>query len=175
MDISKISTGKNAPFEVNAFIEIPQGGAPIKYELDKDSGAIFVDRFLHTAMYYPANYGFIPNTLADDGDPADIMVLTNIPVVPGVVIPCRPIGVLKMRDEAGIDDKILAVPTAKIAPFYADIKTYTDLPEILVQQIAHFFARYKDLEKGKMVEVVGWEGPDVAYDIIRAGIAAGAK
>ena len=151
-------------------IEIPQGGEPVKYEIDKDSGAIFVDRFLHTAMFYPANYGFIPHTLAEDGDPMDIMVVSSTPVVPGAVIRCRPIGVLIMSDEAGKDEKVLAVPVDKLHPFYKDVATYTDLPSILTEQIAHFFAHYKDLEKGKTVDIVRWDGPAEAAELIGQSI-----
>ncbi|MET0336393.1 MAG: inorganic diphosphatase [Caulobacter sp.] len=172
MDLSKIPTGKNPPHDLYAVIEIPQGGEPVKYELDKDSGAIFVDRFLHTAMYYPANYGFIPHTLADDGDPMDIMVVSQTPVVPGAVIRCRPIGVLKMTDEAGGDEKILAVPVDKLHPFYTGVKSWDELPSILVEQIAHFFKHYKDLEKGKSVTIGGWGDADEAADLIMKSIEA---
>ena len=170
MDLTKIAIGPNPPYDVYAVIEIPQGGEPVKYEIDKDSGAIFVDRFLHTAMFYPANYGFIPHTLAEDGDPMDIMVVSSTPVVPGAVIRCRPIGVLLMSDEAGADEKVLAVPVDKLHPFYKDVATYTDLPSILTEQIAHFFAHYKDLEKGKTVDIVRWDGPKEAAEMIIAGI-----
>ena len=166
MDLSKIPTGKNPPYDVYAVIEIPQGGEPVKYELDKESGAIFVDRFLHTAMFYPANYGFIPHTLAGDGDPMDIMVVSQTPVVPGAVIRCRPVGVLMMTDEAGSDEKILAVPVDKLHPSYGDVKSWTDLPRILTEQIAHFFQHYKDLEKGKMVKISGWGDADEAARLI---------
>ena len=146
MDVSKIPTGLNPPYDVNAIIEIPQGGEPVKYELDKASGAIFVDRFLHTAMFYPGNYGFIPHTLADDGDPMDIMVVGPTPVVPGAVIRCRPIGALIMTDEAGGDEKVLAVPVDALHPFY------------------------RDLEKGKSVEISHWADPDETAALIRASI-----
>ncbi|WP_269715108.1 inorganic diphosphatase [Caulobacter sp. NIBR2454] len=172
MDLSKIPTGKNPPYDLYAVIEIPQGGEPVKYELDKDSGAIFVDRFLHTAMYYPANYGFIPHTLADDGDPMDIMVVSQTPVVPGAVIRCRPIGVLKMTDEAGGDEKILAVPVDKLHPFYTGVNSWNELPSILVEQIAHFFKHYKDLEKGKSVTIGGWGDAEEAADLILKSIDA---
>ena len=170
MDLTKIPIGPNPPYDVYAVIEIPQGGEPVKYEIDKDSGAIFVDRFLHTAMFYPANYGFIPHTLAEDGDPMDIMVVSSTPVVPGAVIRCRPIGVLLMSDEMGADEKVLAVPVDKLHPFYKDVSSYTDLPSILTEQIAHFFAHYKDLEKGKTVDIVRWDGPKEAADMIVQGI-----
>ena len=170
MDLSKIPTGKNPPHDVYAVIEIPQGGEPVKYELDKESGAIFVDRFLHTAMFYPANYGFIPHTLADDGDPMDIMVVSMVPVAPGVVIRARPVGVLKMTDEAGGDEKILAVPVDKLHPSYAHVKAWSDLPEMLTAQIAHFFQHYKDLEKNKRVDISGWGDAAEAEQIIMTSI-----
>jgi inorganic pyrophosphatase len=170
MDISKIPTGENPPYDLNAVIEIPQGGEPVKYEIDKDSGAIFVDRFLHTAMFYPGNYGFIPHTLADDGDPMDVMVVGPTPVVPGAIIRCRPIGVLMMSDEKGADEKILAVPVDKLHPFYTDVASWRSLPATLTDQIAHFFAHYKDLEKGKSVEIVRWGDAEEAADLIKAGI-----
>jgi len=170
MDLSKIPVGANPPYDVNALIEIAQGGEPVKYELDKDSGAIFVDRFLHTAMFYPGNYGFIPHTLADDGDPMDILVVGPTPVVPGAIIRCRPVGALIMRDEAGGDEKILAVPVDKLHPFYAGVDSWRALPSILTEQIAHFFQHYKDLEKGKSVEIVRWADPEEAAELIRASI-----
>lgn len=170
MDISKLPIGKNPPFEVNAFIEVPMGGSPVKYELDKKSGMMFVDRFLHTAMHYPCNYGFIPHTLSDDGDPVDVAVLGQMPVSPGVVIPSRPIGVLLMEDESGVDEKILAVPVDKLHPYYAEIGSYRDVRPVLLEQIAHFFGHYKDLEKGKWVKVQGWSERDEAYELIRQGI-----
>ncbi len=170
MDISKIPTGKNPPDDINVIIEIPQGGYPIKYEIDKASGALFVDRFLHTSMVYPSNYGFIPGTLSDDGDPVDVLVVSQIPVVPGAVIRSRPIGALVMEDESGGDEKILAVPVDKLHPFYEKVRSYQDLPQILIEQIAHFFQRYKDLEKGKWVKVVKWVGPVEAREMIQSGI-----
>lgn len=170
MDINKISVGNNPPDEVNVLIEIPQGGYPVKYEVDKESGALFVDRFLHTSMIYPANYGFIPHTLSDDGDPCDVLVVGQIPVIPGSVIPCRPIGALLMEDEAGHDEKILAVPLDKLHPFYSKVNSYLDLPEILCDQIAHFFQHYKDLEKGKWVKITKWVGVEEAKKIIKEGI-----
>lgn len=167
MDISKIPVGKNPPWDINVIIEIPQGGQPVKYELDKDSGALYVDRFLHTAMFYPANYGFVPHTLALDGDPMDVMVVGTTPVVPGVVLRSRPIGVLIMEDDAGMDEKILAVPVDKLHPFYSNISSYRQLPQILVEQITHFFEHYKDLEKGKWVRVVRWGEADEAAKLIQ--------
>ncbi|MGE3335873.1 MAG: inorganic diphosphatase [Rhodospirillaceae bacterium] len=171
MDISKISAGPNPPDDIHVLIEIPQGGYPVKYELDKDSGALFVDRFLHTAMQYPANYGFIPHTLSGDGDPCDVLVVSHTPVVPGAVIRCRPIGALLMKDEAGPDEKLIAVPVDRLHPFYTGVETYADLPPILTEQIAHFFQHYKDLEKGKWVTIVEWVGPDAARKLIREGLA----
>lgn len=173
MDISKIPVGKNPPDEINVIIEIPQGGHPVKYEMDKASGAMFVDRFLHTSMIYPGNYGFIPHTLSGDGDPCDVLVIGQLPVIAGAVIRSRPIGVLKMEDNAGADEKILAVPVDALHPFYAKVLSYKDLPEILTEQIAHFFEHYKDLEKGKWVKGLKWAGPEEAKAMILAGIEAG--
>jgi inorganic pyrophosphatase len=170
MDLSKIAVGVNPPYDLNAVIEIPQGGEPVKYEFDKESGALMVDRFLHTAMFYPGNYGFIPHTLADDGDPMDILVVGPTPVVPGAVIRCRPIGVLMMIDEKGADEKILAVPVDALHPFYREIDSWRALPSILTEQIAHFFAHYKDLEKGKTTEIVRWADPEEAAELIRIAI-----
>jgi inorganic pyrophosphatase len=171
MDLSKIPVGVNPPYDVYALIEIPQGGEPVKYEFDKDSGALMVDRFLHTAMFYPGNYGFIPHTLADDGDPMDIMVVGRTPVVPGAVIRCRPIGALMMTDEKGADEKILAVPVDQLHPFYTNIDSWRALPNILTEQIAHFFKHYKDLEKGKNTEISRWADPEEAADLIRTAMA----
>jgi inorganic pyrophosphatase len=170
MDFSKISAGLDPPADINVVIEIPQGGEPVKYELDKASGAMFVDRFLHTAMFYPGNYGFIPNTLSGDGDPCDVLVVGQVPVVPGAVIRCRPIGALLMNDEAGPDEKIVAVPVDKLHPFYSGVASYKDLPPILTEQIAHFFQHYKDLEKGKWVTIVRWLDPQEAGELIMASI-----
>ena len=172
MNIDAIPVGPNPPWDVNVIIEIPQGGLPVKYEMDKHSGALFVDRFLHTAMYYPGNYGFIPHTLSDDGDPCDVIVLNPTPVVPGCIIRSRPIGVLKMEDEAGGDEKILAVPVDKLNPYYTDIASYRQLPAILVEQIEHFFTRYKDLEKNKSVTVKGWGDAGEAAELIAVGMRA---
>ncbi len=169
MDVSKISAGKNPPEEINVVIEIPAGSA-VKYELDKESGAIFVDRFLYTAMVYPFNYGFIPGTKADDGDPVDVLVMSNLPVVPGAVIRARPIGVLIMEDESGRDEKILAVPVKKLDPSFESIKSVEDLPEALKAKIKHFFEHYKELEPGKWVKVTGWEGPEKAKEIIKKAL-----
>ncbi|MBL6957680.1 MAG: inorganic diphosphatase [Rhodospirillales bacterium] len=170
MNIDKIAIGENVPYDVNVIIEIPLGGNPVKYEMDKDSGAMVVDRFLHTAMYYPCNYGFIPHTLSDDGDPVDAAVLGQVPVSPGVIIPSRPIGVMLMEDESGVDEKILCVPVDRLHPFYSDVGSYRDLRPVLIEQIAHFFTHYKDLEKGKWAEVKGWGEPEEAFDLIRQGI-----
>src|SRR5882757_1775722 len=156
MDLSKIPAGRKPPDDVNALIEIPVGGVPVKYEIDKASGTLFVDRFLHTAMFYPGNYGFIPQTLSEDGDPLDIIVIAPVPVVPGAVIRCRPVGALVMKDQAGPDEKVLAVPVDELHPFYTGIRSYRDLPSILRQQIAHFFQHYKDLEKGKWTKIGDW-------------------
>jgi len=175
MDINKISVGKNAPKEVNVIIEVPLGSDPIKYEIDKDSGALVVDRFLHTPMFYPCNYGFIPHTLSDDGDPADVLVVGRLPIQPGAVIAVRPIGVLLMEDESGIDEKILAVPTSKLDPFYDKIENYTDLPQILLDQVAHFFEHYKDLEKNKWVKIQGWKDKEKAEEVILESIEAAKK
>ena len=166
MDISKIPVGNNPPYEVNVIIEIPLGGVPVKYEMDKDSGAMYVDRFLHTAMYYPCNYGFVPHTLSDDGDPIDAAVVGQIPVIPGVVIRSRPVGVLMMEDESGIDEKILCVPVDDLHPFYTNVGSYRDLRPILIEQIAHFFEHYKDLEKGKWVKVQRWGEAEEANRLI---------
>ncbi len=175
MNISKIAIGKNVPEEINVIIEVPAGVAPVKYEMDKDSGAIVVDRFVQTAMHYPCNYGFIPHTLSLDGDPADVLVITRYPLVPGAVIAARPIGVLLMEDDGGKDEKIIAVPTAKLDPMYANIKETKDLPEIVTAQIQHFFEHYKDLEKGKWVKIAGWGDAAKAKELILASVEAGKK
>ncbi len=156
MSLHLVPTGKNCPDEVNVIIEIPMGGEPIKYEVDKDSGALFVDRILGTSMRYPCNYGYIPHTLCGDGDPADVLVFMNRPLLPGSVVRCRPIGMLKMTDESGEDAKILAVPVSKISKYYDGVDSLDDLPQIKLQQIAHFFEHYKDLEEGKWVKIEGW-------------------
>ncbi|MGB8275168.1 MAG: inorganic diphosphatase [Alphaproteobacteria bacterium] len=174
MDIKKVPIGENPPYDINVVIEIPLGGNPVKYELDKDSGAMFVDRFLHTAMYYPFNYGFIPHTLSEDGDPVDAAVVSQIPVTPGAIIRSRPIGVLIMEDEHGIDEKILCVPVDALHPYFAGIGSYRDLPAILIEQIAHFFSHYKDLEKGKWVKVKRWGEPEEATQLVRDGMARAA-
>lgn len=170
MDLNRIPSGNDVPWDINVVIEVPMGTEPVKYEMDKDSGALYVDRFLHTAMYYPCNYGFIPHTLSGDGDPADVLVISNNPVHAGSVLRARPIGVLLMEDESGQDEKILAVPHAKLHPYYNDVKNYTDLPEILHEQISHFFEHYKDLEKNKWVKVIGWKDADLAAELIQEAV-----
>lgn len=170
MNISTIPPGRDPPREVNAFVEIPQGGLPVKYELDKASGALFVDRFLHTSMIYPFNYGFIPGTLAEDGDPLDILVVTPMPVIAGAVIRARPVGVMLMSDEKGVDEKIMAVPVDPLNPFYADVRTHEDLPPLMLKQIQHFFTHYKDLEPGKGASVGEWASLDHAHARIMASI-----
>ncbi len=171
MNIDAISIGKNPPDEVNVLIEVPIGGEPIKYEIDKKAGTLVVDRFLYTPMRYPGNYGFIPHTLSQDGDPCDVLVANTRPITPGAVIAVRPIGVLRMTDEAGGDEKIVAVPAARLTQRYAHIKNYTDLPDIVCRQIEHFFAHYKDLEPGKWVKCDGWGDVDEARRLIVEGIA----
>jgi len=170
MDISKISIGPNPPHDINVIIEIPLRGEPVKYEICKESGAMFVDRFLHTAMFYPANYGFVPHTLSDDGDPIDVLVVGRHSVAVGSVMRSRPVGVLMMEDEAGLDEKILAVPHPKLHPFYDNVQTYLDLPQVLLQQIEHFFVHYKDLEPGKWAKMRGWGGPEKAMEVIEESI-----
>lgn len=162
MSFDLVPAGKNLPNEVNVIIEIAMGGEPIKYEIDKDSGAIFVDRILGTSMRYPCNYGYVPHTLCGDGDAADVLVLLPHPLMPGSVVKCRPIGVLKMTDESGEDAKIIAVPVQKISQLYNNVTDIKDIPEITLKQITHFFEHYKDLESGKWVKVDGWEGVDAA-------------
>ena len=166
MRIDAISIGKNPPHEVNVIIEVPVGGEPIKYEMDKDAGTLVVDRFLYTSMRYPGNYGFIPHTLSDDGDPCDVLVANTRAIVPGALIAVRPVGVLFMEDEAGGDEKIVAVPVSKLTQRYDKVKNYSDLPEITIQQIQHFFEHYKDLETGKWVKVKGWGDAEAAEQMI---------
>jgi inorganic pyrophosphatase len=170
MNIDAIAIGKNPPHEVNVIIEVPIGGEPIKYELDKDSGALVVDRFLYTSMRYPGNYGFIPHTLSGDGDPCDVIVANTRAIIPGAVMSCRIVGVLLMEDEAGGDEKLIAVPSSKLTKRYENVKTYTDLPEITIKQIEHFFQHYKDLEPGKWVKVVRWGNADEAHKLVTEGI-----
>ena len=170
MDLNRIPVGRNPPWDLNVVIEVPLGGHPVKYEVDKDSGAMFVDRFLHTAMHYPCNYGFVPHTLSEDGDPVDVLVAGSLPVVPGAVVRARPVGVLVMEDEKGLDEKILAVPVDDLHPFYTNVTSYRNLPEILRDQIAHFFNHYKDLEKDKWVEIKRWGEAEEASRMIEEAI-----
>ena len=165
-----VTFGENAPKVVNGIIEIPKGNRA-KYELDKDSGMLKLDRVLFSSVYYPANYGFIPHTLGDDGDPLDALVVARSPIVAGAVVKCRPVGVLMMEDDKGGDEKLLCVPVNTTFPYYADVVTYKDMPPIVLQQIEHFFTHYKDLEPGKWVKIVGWEGKDAAHKEILDGIA----
>ncbi|MFA5958912.1 MAG: inorganic diphosphatase [Tatlockia sp.] len=171
MGLMRIKSGNNVPHEINVIIEIPMHGEPVKYEVNKDSGALFVDRFLSTAMFYPANYGYIPDTLSEDGDPVDVLVITPVPLISGSVIPCRVVGMLKMTDEAGLDAKLLAVPISKLTTMYDAVKTFEDLPRHLLLSLEHFFTHYKDLEVGKWVKVEGWQGPEAAYAEIKASIS----
>ena len=171
MNISKISIGKKAPEQVNVIIEVPMNSNPVKYEINKDSGAIFVDRFLGTPMFYPCNYGFVPHTLSDDGDPIDVLVVSDYPVVPGAVISVKPVGVLIMEDEKGMDEKILAVPAHKLNSVYENIESYKELPKSLIDKIIHFFERYKELEKGKWVKLKGFEDAAEARKLIKEAIS----
>lgn len=172
MGLDKVSAGRDLPEDFNVIIEIPAHADPIKYEVDKETGALFVDRFIGTSMHYPCNYGYIPHTISDDGDPVDVLVVTPFPLQVGVVVRCRPLGVLKMQDEAGGDSKLLAVPIVKCLPRYKRWQAASDLPEEILNTIRHFFEHYKDLEAGKWVKVAGWEGPDEARREILAGVAA---
>ena len=169
MSFDRVPAGKEIPHDCNVIIEIPMHADPIKYEVDKDTGAVFVDRFMSTAMHYPCNYGYIPQTLSDDGDPCDVLVLSPVPLITGVVVRCRPIGMLKLDDEAGGDAKILAVPIDKLSSLYRNVKSPRDLPEITTRQIAHFFEHYKDLEPGKWVRVGNWvEAEDARTEIVES-------
>jgi len=171
MEISKIPVGDNPPDDINVIIEVPQHADPVKYELDKDSRAFFVDRFMHTAMHYPCNYGFVPNTLSDDGDPVDVMVISKFSLITGCVINCRPIAVLHMEDEAGMDAKVLAVPSSKLKPSFDNVTGLADVDEFLLNQISHFFEHYKDLEPNKWVKVTGWGEADEARKEVMDSIA----
>jgi len=171
MNIDAIAIGQDPPHDVNVVIEVSIGGEPIKYEMDKRAGTLVVDRFLYTPMRYPGNYGFVPHTLSEDGDPIDVLVANTRPIVPGAVINVRPIGVFKMEDDSGYDEKIIAVPMPKLTKRYAHVNNYTDLPEITLQQIEHFFAHYKDLEPGKWVKVIGWGDAAEARRLINDAIA----
>ena len=166
MRLDAIKPGENPPTDVNVVIEIPMHAPPVKYEVDKASGAIFVDRFMATAMFYPVNYGYIPQTLSEDGDPVDVLVVAPTPLISGSVIRCRTVGVLNMTDESGVDAKLLAVPVDKLSKQYCNVQTHEDLPETLLQSISHFFEHYKDLEEGKWVNVDGWQGPEAAHQEI---------
>jgi len=170
VNLDAISIGADAPREVNVVIEVPIGGEPIKYEMDKASGALKVDRFLYTSMRYPGNYGFIPHTLSEDGDPCDVIVANTRAIVPGAIMSCKIVGVLFMEDEAGGDEKLLAVPTAKLTQRYAGVANFTDLPEITLKQIEHFFAHYKDLEPNKWVKIVRWGDAEEARRIVVEGV-----
>ena len=170
MILDRVTAGRDVPNDINVIIEIPMNADPIKYEVDKETGAVFVDRFMSTAMHYPCNYGYVPRTLSGDGDPVDVLVLSPVPIITGVVVRCRPIGMLKMEDEAGDDTKILAVPIDKLSALYRSVATTRDLPEITLAQISHFFQHYKDLEPGKWVKVTGWVGPEEAKKEILDGV-----
>ncbi len=175
MGFDQVKAGKDVPNDVNVIIEISAQGDPIKFEVDKDSGAVFVDRFMGTSMRYPINYGYVPHTIAGDGDPVDVLVVTPFPLQPGVVIRARPVGVLKMEDEGGVDAKVVAVPVSKLTPLYDKVQTIDDLPELLMKQTVHFFEHYKDLEPGKWVKVTGWGSVEEAKQEILNGLAAAAK
>ena len=172
MSLDNVTPGPKAPDEFHVIIEIPMNADPIKYEVDKETGAIFVDRFMSTAMHYPTNYGYVPKTIAGDGDPVDVLVVTPVPLIPGVVVKCRPIGILKMQDEAGDDAKVLAVPVSKLLSLYDRWQKPEDLSPIRLKTISHFFEHYKDLETGKWVKVLGWDGPEAAREEIRQGMQA---
>jgi inorganic pyrophosphatase len=170
MNLDRVTSGRDLANDINVIVEIPMNADPIKYEIDKETGALFVDRFVSTAMHYPCNYGYVPNTLSDDGDPVDVLVIAPFALMPGVVVRCRPIGLLRMSDEAGGDTKVLSVPIDKLTPLYRHIETAGDLPESVLSQITHFFAHYKDLEPGKWVKVDGWGGPEEARKEIADGV-----
>ena len=171
MSLDNVTPGSKVPEQFNVIIEIPMNADPVKYEVDKATGAIFVDRFMSTSMHYPTNYGYVPKTISGDGDPVDVLVITPVPLIPGVVVPCRAIGILKMEDEAGEDGKVLAVPTDKILSIYTQWQKPEDLNPLRLKTIAHFFEHYKDLEVGKWVKIIGWEGPESAKKEILDGIA----
>jgi inorganic pyrophosphatase len=171
MSLDNVTPGKNAPESFNVIIEIPMNADPVKYEVDKESSAIFVDRFMSTAMHYPTNYGYVPKTISGDGDPVDVLVITPVPLIPGVVVTCRAIGILKMEDEAGQDGKVLAVPIDRILSLYTRWQKPEDLSPVRLKTIAHFFEHYKDLEVNKWVKILGWEGPESAKAEIMDGIA----
>lgn len=175
MNISKIAIGNNPPDDINVIIEVPIGGEPIKYELDKDSGALFVDRFLHTPMRYPGNYGFVPHTLSEDGDPIDVLICNTRPIIPGGVINCVPIGVLDMEDDGGQDEKLIAVPSSDMTKRYDGVREYTDLPLITREQVEHFFTHYKDLEPGKWVKIREWGSAERAKQLLSEAIERATK
>ena len=166
MGLDLVKAGKDVPNDINVIIEIPAQADPIKFEVDKDSGAVFVDRFMGTSMRYPINYGYVPHTVAGDGDPVDVLVVTPFPLFPGAVIRCRPVGVLKMEDDGGVDAKVIAVPVSKLTPLYDKVQSTDDLPELLMKQTVHFFEHYKDLEPGKWVKIGDWMDVDAAKQII---------
>lgn len=171
MNLDRVTSGSDVPNDVNVIVEIPMNAEPIKYEVDKSSGAVFVDRFMSTAMHYPCNYGYIPHTISADGDPVDVLVLSPVPLITGVVVRCRPVGMLNMEDEAGGDAKVLAVPIDKLSSYYRQIQSPRDLPDMVLSQISHFFEHYKDLEAGKWAKVRGWVGPEEAKKEILDGVA----
>ncbi len=171
MSLDNVTPGTKVPDAFNVIIEIPMNADPVKYEVDKATGAIFVDRFMSTAMHYPTNYGYVPKTISGDGDPVDVLVITPVPLIPGVVVTCRAIGILKMEDEAGMDGKVLAVPIDKILSLYTRWQKPEDLSPVRLKTIAHFFEHYKDLEVNKWVKILGWEGPQSAHAEIMDGIA----
>ena len=175
MALDRVPAGRDVPSEINVVIEIPMNEEPVKYEVDKATGAIFVDRVLTTPMRYPCNYGYVPHTLGGDGDPLDVLVVMPVPLIPGSVIRCRPVGMLNMTDEAGEDMKLIAVPISKVFPGYREIESVRDLPELTLDRIAHFFAHYKDLEKGKWAKVGRWGEAGEAAEIITRAIKQGAK
>ncbi len=170
MNLDRVDSGRDVPNDINVIVEIPAHADPVKYEVDKKTGAMFVDRFMHTAMHYPCNYGYVPHTLSADGDPVDVLVLTPVPLISGSVVRCRPVGVLKMTDESGDDAKVLAVPVDKLCTLYRKVKDFRDLPDSILEQIAHFFEHYKDLDEGKWVRVDGWAGIEEAKAEIMASV-----
>jgi inorganic pyrophosphatase len=175
MRIEAIAVGHNPPADINVIVEVPIGGEPIKYEMDKEAGTLVVDRFLYTPMRYPGNYGFVPHTLSADGDPIDVLIANTRPILPGAVINVRPVGVLNMTDESGGDEKIIAVPSSKLTQRYVNIRNHTDLPQITLEQIQHFFEHYKDLEPGKWVKIAAWGDAEAAQRCIREAIDRAAR
>jgi inorganic pyrophosphatase len=175
MSLQEVKPGSKAPEQFNVIIEIPMNADPVKYEVDKETGAIFVDRFMSTSMHYPTTYGYVPQTISGDGDPVDVLVITPVPLIPGVVVTCRPLGILKMEDEAGMDGKVLAVPIDKVLSIYSQWQKPEDLNPLRLKTIAHFFEHYKDLEPNKWVKILGWEGPEAAKQEVAEGMANYAK